>query len=433
MAEETLDETTREIDSARREIERSLEARVREVVEEKVSAIPERRPAAAKKLKVPLEISEKFDLSKDIIQVDPRELKFHPAHRLFSDMRGEELAEMVKSVKVHGVVEPVVITPKKVVISGRQRTLAAISAGLEKIDCRIANVNEDEAEMLLIVSNLRRRNIPPSETIRAVYRYSQLFCLRSRAGRPRKNCDPGSQFLSREEMAKRMGIDKRTLFRYQAIAQKLIPEFMSELDGGFLTLKAAYHIAQLPQEVQRVIYENASKRAVILTERDTKDIKESLKSVIEENWVLRRRYDELTRDYQAAILRIEELKKSTSTKVVESPEQREEIKRLRDELKRLKKRAKYLEKAVKERGEEYKQKVSKMKEVLEEHKKRSVVENLLIDFREKIDRFVRGNLRTASLLKGYAEDRGLSTSEKRLLKEVMSPLRGFLDQLEGIL
>jgi len=277
MAEETLDETTREIDSARREIEKGLEARIRKVVEEKVSAIPQRRPATTKKLKVPLEISEKFDLSKDIIQVDPRELKFHPAHRLFSDMQGEDLVEMVKSIKTHGVVEPVVITPERVVISGRQRTLAAISAGLDKIDCRIANVDEDEAEMLLIVSNLRRRNIPPSETIRAVYRYSQLFCLRSRAGRPRKNCSRREQFLSREEMAKQIGVGKTTLFQYQVIAQKLIPEFMSELDGGFLTPRAAYHIAQLPQEVQRVIYENASKHAVILTERDTKDIKERLK------------------------------------------------------------------------------------------------------------------------------------------------------------
>ena len=433
MAEETLDETTREIDSARREIEKGLEARIRKVVEEKVSAIPQRRPATTKKLKVPLEISEKFDLSKDIIQVDPRELKFHPAHRLFSDMQGEDLVEMVKSIKTHGVVEPVVITPERVVISGRQRTLAAISAGLDKIDCRIANVDEDEAEMLLIVSNLRRRNIPPSETIRAVYRYSQLFCLRSRAGRPRKNCSRREQFLSREEMAKQIGVGKTTLFQYQVIAQKLIPEFMSELDGGFLTPRAAYHIAQLPQEVQRVIYENASKHAVILTERDTKDIKERLKSIIEENWTLRKQYDELTRDYQAAILRIEELKKSTPTKVIESPKQKEEIERVRDELRRLKKRAKYLEKAIKEREEKYNQKVKEMREAMEEHKKRSVVENLLIDFRERIDRFVRGNLRTISLLKGYAEDRGLSNPEKRLLKEVMSPLRGFLDQLEGIL
>jgi len=431
VAEEIFGEVTK------RDIDSNLKVQIRQVVKQKVLTMPEKKPVVTSHRMgfIPGgEMIEKFNLSKNIIQVDPKELKFHPAHSLFSNMHPADFLEMVKSVKAHGVVEPVIITPEKIVISGRQRTLAAIEAGLERIDCRTANVDENEAEMLLIISNLHRRNIPVSETIRAVYRYSQLFCLKSTAGRPKKNCAPGAQFLSKEEMAKQIGIGKRTLFQYQAIAKNLIPEFMSELDAGFLTLKAAYQIAQLPAEVQREIYEVTSNLAVVLTEKDTKDIKKSLTNVIEENWILRKRYDEVTRNLQAAVVKIEELKKSTSTKVVESPEQKEKIKQLTEELKRLRKKAKYLEKATEKQREDYKQKISKMKEALEEHQKRSIKEDLLLDFRERIDRFVRTNLRTVTLLKGYTSgNAGLSTPEKKLLKEVISPLKEFLGQLEEIL
>ena len=53
------------------------------------------------------------------------ELKPHPKNDyFFDDMSGDKWNEFVESVRTSGVIEPIVITQEKVIVSGHQRVRA---------------------------------------------------------------------------------------------------------------------------------------------------------------------------------------------------------------------------------------------------------------------------------------------------------------------
>ena len=58
-------------------------------------------------------------------QININELKEHPRNNeFFDDITGEKWKEFLESIKKRGVVEPIVITPDKVIVSGHQRVRA---------------------------------------------------------------------------------------------------------------------------------------------------------------------------------------------------------------------------------------------------------------------------------------------------------------------
>lgn len=58
-------------------------------------------------------------------QINVNELKPHPRNNeFFDDMSGEKWQEFLDSIKTRGVIEPIVITPDKVIVSRHQRVRA---------------------------------------------------------------------------------------------------------------------------------------------------------------------------------------------------------------------------------------------------------------------------------------------------------------------
>ena len=84
--------------------------------------------------------------------------------KVFDDYAMDELTESVKMV---GVLVPVIVRKtegdKYEIISGHRRKRACERAGIEKIPAVIAKLNDDEAAILLVDSNLHREKLLPSE------------------------------------------------------------------------------------------------------------------------------------------------------------------------------------------------------------------------------------------------------------------------------
>lgn len=58
-------------------------------------------------------------------QINVNELKPHPRNNeFFDDMSGEKWQEFLDSIKTRGVIEPIVITRDKVIVSRHQRVRA---------------------------------------------------------------------------------------------------------------------------------------------------------------------------------------------------------------------------------------------------------------------------------------------------------------------
>lgn len=92
--------------------------------------------------------------------------------KLFAD---EALDELTQSIKEHGVLQPILVRPKKngyEVIAGERRFRAAEKAGLKEIPAIIKELTDHEAAEIALVENLQREDLTPLEEAQA---YKQLM------------------------------------------------------------------------------------------------------------------------------------------------------------------------------------------------------------------------------------------------------------------
>ncbi len=90
------------------------------------------------------------------------------------------LAELVESVKIHGILQPLVIRrvgSELQVIAGERRLQAAKRAGLERVPVVIREATDREMLELALVENLQREDINPMEAAEAYQRLIREFNL----------------------------------------------------------------------------------------------------------------------------------------------------------------------------------------------------------------------------------------------------------------
>ena len=103
---------------------------------------------------------------KEIIKIDLRMIdsfKNHP----FRVEKDEALNELRNSIKENGLLNPLVVRRKEngryEMISGHRRKLALELNGIHEADCYIVELNDDEATIYMVDSNIYRNKILPSE------------------------------------------------------------------------------------------------------------------------------------------------------------------------------------------------------------------------------------------------------------------------------
>ena len=117
------------------------------------------------------------------------------------DMHPETLEELAGSIKVQGVVQPIVVRPlasspgqpqRYEIIAGERRWRAAQMAGLDHIPAIVRQIPDEAAIAVALIENIQRENLNPLEEARALQRLIGEFELthaqaadavgRSRAG-----------------------------------------------------------------------------------------------------------------------------------------------------------------------------------------------------------------------------------------------------------
>lgn len=87
------------------------------------------------------------------------ELKPHPMNDYyFDDMEGQKWKEFLESVKTSGIIEPIVITQDRTIVSGHQRVRACKELGIDSVNVEV-RIYDDEDMIIkdLIETNLRQR------------------------------------------------------------------------------------------------------------------------------------------------------------------------------------------------------------------------------------------------------------------------------------
>lgn len=107
-----------------------------------------------------------------ILQANP----FQPREKINND----ELEDLVKSIKIHGILEPLVIahTPAGYqIIAGERRWRAAKIAGLTEVPAIIKETTPKGMLEMAIIENLQRVNLTPIERAQAFFKLQQEFNL----------------------------------------------------------------------------------------------------------------------------------------------------------------------------------------------------------------------------------------------------------------
>lgn len=90
------------------------------------------------------------------------------------DFDEDKLATLAESIKEHGVISPILVTPGKggtyKIVAGERRWRASKLAGLKEIPCIIKELNAQELSELAMVENLQRDDLNPIEESEG-YRY----------------------------------------------------------------------------------------------------------------------------------------------------------------------------------------------------------------------------------------------------------------------
>lgn len=92
-------------------------------------------------------------------------LREHPEQpRLDIDTDSESFQELVASVRLHGVLEPLLITPDGFVLAGKRRRKAAIAAGVKEVPVYVRPIGDHESAIeIMLAENMARQSLSPLE------------------------------------------------------------------------------------------------------------------------------------------------------------------------------------------------------------------------------------------------------------------------------
>lgn len=152
-----------------------------------------------------------------------------------TDMHEEALQELAESIKVQGVMQPIVVRPipgdRYEIIAGERRWRATQIAGLHTIPAVIRLVGDESAIAMSLIENIQRENLNPIEEAMALKRLQEEF------------------ELTQQEVAEAVGKSRTTVTNLLRL-MSLSHDVRLMLERGDLEMGHARALLGLPPEKQ---------------------------------------------------------------------------------------------------------------------------------------------------------------------------------------
>ena len=191
----------------------------------------------------------------------------HPFHLY----EGERLQDMVESIKVHGILNPVIV--RKIekgyeMLAGHNRLNAAKLAGLTEVPAIVKeNLSDEDAYVYVIETNLMQRSftdLQPSEKAAVLAeRYDKVLYQRNREYiiselKELEGDTKGGHDVhlskNRDGLGEEYGLSGRSVARLLRV-NELVPELKDKLDTGKISLVTAVQLSYVPEDIQRAVSE----------------------------------------------------------------------------------------------------------------------------------------------------------------------------------
>ena len=178
---------------------------------------------------------------KEIALSELHEFHNHP----FQIRSDEELAEMIESVREHGVLVPGIVRKRKEggyeIIAGHTRKHVCEILGFETMPVFVKEMDDDEASLVMVDSNIQRENIRPSEKAKAYKIKYDAMKNQGKAGN------------SLKMMSEESGENYKLIQRYIWLA-RLNDNLLALVDNKQLGLVQGVSLSVLPEKEQELVY-----------------------------------------------------------------------------------------------------------------------------------------------------------------------------------
>lgn len=167
------------------------------------------------------------------------------------------LAELAESIRVSGVVQPVVLRPaangRFQLVAGERRWLASKRAGKQTVPAVVRQISNEQAMEITIIENLQREDLNAMEQARAFERLGREFGL------------------TQEQIAARTGKDRASISNFIRLLK--LPESLQEaMERGTISFghgKALVGLVGFPEQLEKAANEVITRQ---LSVRQTEEL-----------------------------------------------------------------------------------------------------------------------------------------------------------------
>ncbi len=200
-----------------------------------------------------------------------------------TDMHEEALQELANSIKVQGVMQPIVIRPissdKYEIIAGERRWRACQIVGLDTIPAIIKPVGDEAAIAMSLIENIQRENLNPIEEAMALKRLQDEFELTQQevadaVGKSRTSVTNLIRLIGLSIDVRRM-LEHGDLEMGHARALLSLPD-IQQSEAGRTVVGRGLSVRQTESLVRRLIAGGGEARASKLIDPDIKNLEENL-------------------------------------------------------------------------------------------------------------------------------------------------------------
>ena len=202
------------------------------------------------------------DMADDVIQqsffLESEQIKAIPLSALhplpdypYKIRDDEEMQEMIDSIRDRGVLLPCIVRKREdgeyEIISGMRRKYASEKAAKETVPCIIRTMDDDEAIITMVDSNMQRENNLPSE--RAFAYKLKMEALKHQGEKGRIRTDNPRSSWAIALVADEAGKSMTQIHRYIRLTF-LIPELLNLVDEKKIAFNPAVELSYLKPEEQ---------------------------------------------------------------------------------------------------------------------------------------------------------------------------------------
>jgi len=207
----------------------------------------------------------------------------------------ESLSELSESIKVQGVVQPIIVrlvgTDKYEIIAGERRWRASKMAGLEKVPVVIRQADSQATLAMALIENIQREDLNPIETAIGLKRLLKEFDL------------------TQQQVADAVGRSRAAVSNLLRLL-KLPENIQAALHDGLLSMGHARAIISLPEDIQKQLADKSIEKGW-----SVREMEEAAQQVLVPKKLVRDAKKRANPDFEKVIESQQQLAETFATKV----------------------------------------------------------------------------------------------------------------------